>query len=969
MTKSGAGILTLTGTNSYTGGTAINAGSIVLNNDGDVTGSAVAFGASSTGLTITGGSAVTSIWNNNAGTFGIPTGKSYSNVQVLIDGAGTAGSARLTNVNVLSWGGNQSSLTSSTLRLTNGGQMTVNGEVQIGSSYYFADSSVIGAANLTIEGGAATSTFTGNGTSTPFYIGYGDREGSNSNVVTVSSGGVLTGIGNMVLGQVNNAQGKGGAARDNRLTVTGTGTASMVSVTVGYAQAGDAQGSANNNVVEVTNGGQLTTSGGPSYIGRNTISTAGATTNSNTLTVTGTGSSWAAGNQNVFVGFTNQASAQSNNNVLTVGSGGTVTGINGLTLGSGAGTETGNELVMLGGGSLTATTISVSASNTLRFGTGGTTSALSLTGDITNNGSMVFNLSDTITQGTNFDSAFGGSGSVSQNGSGILVLNGGNSYTGATAVTQGTLEVTVNDALGTNAAGTSVTAGAALKLTGVTYSTTEALTINGSGISGGGALVNSGTSTFAGQVTAATNATIHSGGGTLNLTGGLVKDGTTLTLTGGGTINVSSAISGASANSDLVVDGTTTVLSEVNTYNGPTYIRNGGTIQMDGSGLLPSATALILDDTGAGSSTFQILSSGNSQTVASLTGASTSKVLLDNKHLTVGDSTSTAYAGTFTGGSSSELIKVGGGTLTLSGDSSVSPNEFSGTVRIHGGAISINSVEALGLRGTSRALHMQTGGTLQTTANMSFNTRRFKLETGGGQFDVATGTTMTSASGGLIEGGGSLTKIGDGTLVLAGPNTYTGATNVNAGTLIVDGDQSLATGDVTVSNANTRLMGTGTIGGATTIHAGAIHSAGSATGAVGTQTFSGSVTYNANSVFEWDLNANVDGTGTAGTDFDSVAATAVTANTDSIFKVVFGSGVNLGNAFWGGTQTWNMTALFGSGFSGAFSSVQSTANPVTQGSFTISGSALTWTAIPEPSSALLSGLLIGAGLLRRRRSA
>jgi hypothetical protein len=38
------------------------------------------------------------------------------------------------------------------------------------------------------------------------------------------------------------------------------------------------------------------------------------------------------------------------------------------------------------------------------------------------------------------------------------------------------------------------------------------------------------------------------------------------------------------------------------------------------------------------------------------------------------------------------------------------------------------------------------------------------------------------------------------------------------------------------------------------------------------------------------------------------------------------------------------------------------------GSFSFTGSTLTWTAVPEPTSAL-AGLLIAAGLLRRRRGA
>ena len=48
------------------------------------------------------------------------------------------------------------------------------------------------------------------------------------------------------------------------------------------------------------------------------------------------------------------------------------------------------------------------------------------------------------------------------------------------------------------------------------------------------------------------------------------------------------------------------------------------------------------------------------------------------------------------------------------------------------------------------------------------------------------------------------------------------------------------------------------------------------------------------------------------------------------------------------------------------SSTGSLGTPTSQGSFTISGSSLTWTAVPEPSG-VLAGMLLGAGLLRRRR--
>ncbi len=58
--------------------------------------------------------------------------------------------------------------------------------------------------------------------------------------------------------------------------------------------------------------------------------------------------------------------------------------------------------------------------------------------------------------------------------------------------------------------------------------------------------------------------------------------------------------------------------------------------------------------------------------------------------------------------------------------------------------------------------------------------------------------------------GGSLTKVGGGTLTLTGANTYTGGTNVNGGSLIVDG--SLASPGVTV-NPGGLLGGHGFIGG------------------------------------------------------------------------------------------------------------------------------------------------------------
>ena len=88
---------------------------------------------------------------------------------------------------------------------------------------------------------------------------------------------------------------------------------------------------------------------------------------------------------------------------------------------------------------------------------------------------------------------------------------------------------------------------------------------------------------------------------------------------------------------------------------------------------------------------------------------------------------------------------------------------------------------------------------------------------GANRLGIGANNLSTTFSGVIQDGGingqsgGSLVKIGGGTLTLSGANTYTGATTVNEGTLSVNGS---ITSDVTINQGGT-LGGSGTIGSVT----------------------------------------------------------------------------------------------------------------------------------------------------------
>ena len=192
---------------------------------------------------------------------------------------------------------------------------------------------------------------------------------------------------------------------------------------------------------------------------------------------------------------------------------------------------------------------------------------------------------------------------------------------------------------------------------------------------------------------------------------------------------------------------------------------------------------------------------------------------------------------------------------------------------------------------------------LLVTDNSTASATNVKFGNAAASIDVAasktlnfTGTLTDTTNGGV----GYLTKIGVGNLILAGTNTYTGATAINAGTVMLNG--SLAAGSaVTVAGSST-LSGTGTVNGTLAFSANAMHAPGNP---VGTQTIGGALSYANGSRVRWNLPTNSNSTGTA----SRIAAGNVTVTAGAVIDLVLnaaGSEVNFTDAFWAQSRTWNV---------------------------------------------------------------
>jgi autotransporter-associated beta strand protein len=151
---------------------------------------------------------------------------------------------------------------------------------------------------------------------------------------------------------------------------------------------------------------------------------------------------------------------------------------------------------------------------------------------------------------------------------------------------------------------------------------------------------------------------------------------------------------------------------------------------------------------------------------------------------------------------------------------------------------------------------------------------------------VGANNLSTTFSGIIQDGdlgtGGSLTKIGTGTLTLSGANIYTGTTTVTAGTLLVSNRHNSGTGTGAVNVNTGTLGGRGTIAGNVTVGTGSGSGAILAPGAnrsTATLTIQGALTFNGDSTYDLNLN-------TTRSTADKVIAHGVTIASNAQFSFI-----------------------------------------------------------------------------------
>ncbi|WP_252053472.1 autotransporter-associated beta strand repeat-containing protein [Acinetobacter silvestris] len=857
LNKLDSGTLVLNGANSYSGGTQLDGGTLVV-------GSNTALG---TGALIA--NAGTQLDSNAAVTL--------ANTTTLNGNLTVVGSNDLTLNGVI--GGTGGLIKTGAANLTLGGNNAFLGPVALNAGgLILASNSALGSATLNAANGttldANTTVAVNNAVNLAGNLGIGGSADLTL-VGTVNGAGSLikNGAANLTLSGNNNFLG-GITLNAGTLTVGSNGALGLGNLTVAGASALDSNTSASlgNNVVlnaNLTNTGNsdVALSGvvsgtggliknGASNLTLNGINTysGGTTLNAGTVTL-GTSSGLGSGAVTVASASTLDTSAPlvlANN--VNVNANLSVAGNNNLTLGgviAGAGTLTKNglaDLTLSGNntfsgmfdvesGSLTTLGNSALGSNAgvnlgaaASLNLGGSGSLASLTGS----GTALIGGGNALSIGDNnansiFDGVLTGTGELSKLGTGTLTLTGINSLTGNTTVNAGTLNVNgsldsasvlVNSGgilTGSGSLGGAVTVADGGHLAGATGSTlsVNSLVFNGNSnfdvglgapVSGGGnALVNVG-----GNLTLDGTLNVSNIGGfgsgvyrLINYTGGLTDNGMLFgTLPGSvtsGDLTLQTALSNQ-VNLLVTVPGVT-----VQFWDGNQLGQNGSV--EGGSGIWGIGNTNWTDVNGRTNQAW-------SNNFAVFQGAAGTVTVNGAQSITGMQFVTDGYS----------LVNGTAGSLNL-----VNGSLGNATVRVDPNAtaiigVALNGAGTLGKYDTGtlvlNATNGYTGGTVLNGGKLVVGNN---VALGTGVVTAANGTALdsnTAASlsnaivlnggmtiggsnaltlGGMVSGIGSLIKTGASSLTLNGNNTYSGGTQLNDGTLILGNNGAISSGALNVT--------------------------------------------------------------------------------------------------------------------------------------------------------------------------
>ncbi len=812
LTKRGAGALTLSGANTFTGGFTLDTGAVRIGNN-------AAFGTGP--LTVNGG-----LLSSNAATTG---GDRTLTNAVTLGGSVTLGDG---STGLLTFSG-PVTLTGSRTLVGNVGT-TLSGVVSgagfgltkqgaatltLSAANTFTGATQVDAGNLTLSGTAgaiaASGGITVNRNATLALVNTSTANNTNrigDTAPLTLAGGTLTFSNNA--GAVNYAESIGGLTlgattlstiNTNQAATGQTATLTFDSLTRSAGAVLNVTGTglgtdARNRVVfttapTVTNGlaPAWITIGGADFANYVTGATASLAIPTYTTTAENT---WVAANNVSLTASTTLTADRAVNSFRMAPTSGTATVTatgRTLTLGSGGLLTAGAGTSAISGGTLTVGAADVGGELVAHQFSG---SVATITSVIADNGT--------------------GPVSLTKGGTGQLGLGGVNTYTGGTTITAGTIRLDAVGALGATTGG--LTLGPAGTLNLNTRSATVGV-LSGSGTitntAAGSPVLTVSSGTYSGTITstAGTLGLTKAGPGTLTLSGLNTFTGTT-TLSGG-TLALQSSLAGPvapAAGTSLDIGWSQGLMGLYTVTNIP-----GGATAATLADLTALNTSILANSTGAAASSalrgtnFDFTASGSGFPPPYNTGANNFVTRWTGQF---NAETAGTYA-FFAESDDGTVIFINGQQVLFNNYDQGVGNERGGTIDLAPGWHDITFGYRQGTGGYALNASLQAPGgakiplpnsllrsapvigslTLDASATMSI-----------GAGGVVVNQTTNSAASGTISGSGSLTKVGAGTLTLDGTNLYTGGTILQGGTLVLaGGNDRLPTASLLTVGGNATL--------------------------------------------------------------------------------------------------------------------------------------------------------------------